>query len=45
MLSIGDLYYRLYKKEIGQKVEDLYDKAGNPAGTRVVIEVPVKEEK
>jgi len=41
MLSIGDLYYRLYKKEIGQTVEDLYDNSGSSLGTRVSLKIPI----
>ena len=44
METIGELYFKLYKIEIKQKVEDLFDKAGDAAGTRVVIEIPEKEE-
>ena len=44
METIGELYFKLYKIEIKQKVEDLFGKAGDAAGTRVVIEIPEKEE-
>ena len=44
METIGKLYFKLYKIKISQKVEDLFDDKGNADGTRVVIEIPQKEE-
>jgi sensor histidine kinase YesM len=44
MESIGKLYFKLYKTEIRQKIEDLYDTKGNAAGIRVVVEILKKEE-
>jgi two-component sensor histidine kinase len=44
METIGKLYFKLYKTEIRQKVEDLFDERGNAAGTRVVVEILKKEE-
>ena len=39
METIGELYFKLYKIEIKQKIEDLFDEKGNALGTRVVVEV------
>ncbi len=43
MSSIYNLYYKIYKISIRQEIEDLYDKNGNPAGTRVIISVPIEK--
>ncbi len=44
MKTIGELYFKLYKIEIKQKVEDLFDEKGNAVGTRVVVEILEGEE-
>ena len=44
METIGRLYFKLYKTEIRQKIEDLYDGKGNASGTKVVVEILKKEE-
>ena len=44
MATIGELYFKLYKTEIKQEVEDLFDEKGNAAGTKVVIGILKKLE-
>jgi LytS/YehU family sensor histidine kinase len=41
MNTIYDLYYKLYKIRIEQKIEDLYDASGNATGTRIIISIPL----
>ena len=44
MKTIGELYYKLYKSQIRQTIDDLYDENGNPSGTRVTVEIISKPE-
>ena len=44
MKTIGELYNKLYKSQIRQTVDDLRDKNGEPAGTRVTVEIVSKTE-
>jgi len=41
MNNIYDLYFKLYKIRIEQKIEDLSDDSGNAKGTRVVLKIPI----
>jgi sensor histidine kinase YesM len=42
MNNIYELYFKLYKIRIEQEIEDLYDSRGNPAGTKVIISIPLQ---
>ncbi len=45
MQNIFDLYNKLYKKQITQRIEDLYLEDGTPAGTLVELIIPGTEKK
>ncbi len=43
--TIYDLYYQLYKVKVVSKITYLYSNDGDPAGTEVLIEIPIKIKK